>query len=214
MSVKYAKQTAKSCEAHGLPYEYIDAVDKADFGTGKEAFASLGVKTNPEYHTTIGNSCCHCSMIKCWRRIVEIGKPCIILEHDALIVGDVTTVDIPDMAVTTFGHRVELRNDYKPVGPATHFVEIEKAIGVHACGLSPVTAKWLDDDARENGISIGVDRYLIMQKKSGLPLYVCEPAQAVCWVRESTIRRGEKKDLVNFKEALTPSWHQGLTRQL
>lgn len=210
-SVKYALECAKSCERHNLPYEYIDAIDKANYKDSVDAFAAVGVKPTKDYSASLGNSCCHASMIKCWNRIVEIGTPCLILEHDALVVGDVTSLDIPDMAVVTFGHRVSEKNQYRPVRPAEKLVEVSRAIGVHACGLSPVTAQWLVDDAKTNGIITGVDRYLIMQRKSGLPLYVCEPPQAVCWVRDSTIRPAAKKDLVNFPESLSKSWYDGLT---
>lgn len=187
-----------------------------------DAFASVGVKVKGNYRNTMGNICCHSSHVKCWQRIIEIDRPCIILEHDALIVGDVQSVEIPDMAVVTFGHRVSNRNDYSPPSKPTGLVEINRAVGVHACGLSPVTAKWLFEDARDNGIGIGVDRWLMMSKASGLPLYVCEPPQAVCWVRLSTSNfkpseanreedlKGHRTSVHNYKEALTPGWKRGL----
>lgn len=168
----------------------------------------------------MGNICCHASHVKCWKRIIELDKPCIILEHDALIVGDVMNIEIPDMAVVTFGHRVPNKNTYIPPSPPTGLIEINRAVGVHACGLTPTTAKWLYEDARDNGIGIGVDRWLMMQRASGLPLYVCEPPQAVCWVRTSTSNFVFKnKDLLdsrsvssvhNYKESITPGWTEGL----
>lgn len=130
-----------------------------------------------------------------------------------MIVGKLNTVNIPDMAVVTFGHRVPDRDSYTPiVNKVDHLIEIPRAIGTHAYGLSPVTAKWLVDDAINDGVKMEVDRYLMMDCKSGLPpLYVAEPPQAVCWVRESTIRGCAKRDLINFPEALSASWYQGLT---
>lgn len=211
ISVRYARDCANSCKEHRLEFEYIDAIDKKDYSNSRQAFAAVGAFPTGEYSASLGNSCCHASMIKCWKRIVELQAPCIILEHDAIVVGDVTSLDIPDMAVVTFGHRVSHKKEYIPPRPAERLIEVPRAIGVHACGLSPVTAKWLLDDAIQNGVSLGVDRYLIMQRKSGLPLYVCDPPQAVCWVRESTIRPAAKKDLINFKEALTSSWYEGLS---
>jgi hypothetical protein len=92
------------------------------------------------------------------------------LEHDALIVGKLNTVNIPDMAVVTFGHRVPDRDSYTPiVNKVDHLIEIPRAIGTHAYGLSPVTAKWLVDDAINDGVKMEVDRYLMMDCKSGLP---------------------------------------------
>lgn len=189
-----------------------------------DAFASVGVKAKPNYKNTMGNICCHSSHVKCWKRIIELDRPCLILEHDALVVGDVQSIDIPDMAVVTFGHRVPEKTSYIPPSPPIKLVEINRAVGVHACGLSPVTAKWLFEDARDNGIGIGVDKWLMMQRASGLPLYVCEPPQAVCWVRLSTTNfkyvdrnkedphhgKHHRTSVHNYKEALTEGWTKGL----
>lgn len=215
LSEQYAAVCAQSCEQHGLPYEFIDAVQ---FLKPKEAYQSVGSFMKRQWSCEEGNACCHASHIKCWKRIIEIGKPCIILEHDALIVGDVTTVDIPDRGVVTFGYRVANKDDYKPPRPAEKLTKISKAVGVHACGLSPTTAKWLYDDATTNGVTMGVDRWLMMGPSSGLPLYVCDPPQAVCWMRESTMpicsdgihkNRGVR-GAANNRATIVDSWKEGL----
>lgn len=215
LSMEYAEGCAKSCEEHGLPYEFIDAVEDMEC---KQAFESVGAFKQAKYNNTMGNCCCHSSHIKCWKRIIELDKACIILEHDAVVKGDVTNIDIPDMAVVTFGHRVAELNKYKPVGPAQKLKQIPRAIGVHAAGITPKTAAWLWEDARDNGIGIGVDRWLMMQRKSGLPLYVCEPEQVVCWVRVSTSNyqrskqflRKPRASIQNYKEAFSDFWEKGL----
>lgn len=220
LSKFYAQQCADSCVKHGLSFEFIDAVE---YLSCEDAFKSVGAKKSKHYKNTMGNCCCHSSHIKCWKRIIEIDKPCLILEHDAIVVGDVKNIEIPDMVVTTFGHRVTQVDEYTPPGSAERLVEIEKAIGVHACGLSPVTAKWLFEDARDNGVKIGVDKWLMMKKESGLPLYVCEPPQVVCWARISTsnFKKGEQRDDVqnprnrvahNYKESYTDGWIKGLKK--
>ncbi len=143
----------------------------------------------------------------------------MILEHDVIVKGDVRTLDIPDMAATTFGHRVANLDDYNPVGPARKFKQIPRAIGVHACGLTPKTCKWLIAEAKK-GVGIGIDKYLMMNRASGLPLYVCEPEQVVCWARVSTsnIQRSLKfKDkprasVVNYPAAFSDYWKQGLKK--
>ena len=137
LSMQYAQMCADTCMEYDLDFEFIDAVEFLDC---KNAFESVGVKKQEHYNNTRGNCCCHSSHIKCWRRIVELNEACIILEHDALVVGDVTNIDIPDMAVVTFGHRVSRRDDYFPPRPIQELVEIQRAIGVHACGLTPTTA--------------------------------------------------------------------------
>lgn len=220
LSMEYAEHCAKSCDEHGLPYEFIDAVE---FLPCDEAFKSVGVWKRKGYKNTMGNCCCHSSHIKCWRRIVELGKPCIILEHDAVVKGDVRNIEIKDMAVNNFGFRVAQEDDYEPIGPAYEMVRIKRSVGVHACALTPNTADWLIKDAEKNGIGYGVDRWLMMQTKSGLPLYVCDPPQVVCWARTSTSNFKKKgnnverpartqSQIVNYKDSLTESWIKGLKR--
>jgi len=215
LSKKYAEMCAQSCEDHDLPYEFIDGVENLPCA---EAFAEVGTRPVNGYHNTSGDCCCHASHIKAWKRITEIDAPCLILEHDAIVLGDVRGVEIPDMAVVTFGHRVRARNQYSPPSPAKSLVRIPRSVGVHACGLSPKTAAWLHDDAMKNGIGVGVDRWLMMKTMSGLPLYVCEPPQVVCWVRASTshyertkqYENGGVPKVVNYPESLTDGWNKGL----
>lgn len=209
ISIAYAETCVESCKKHGLDYELIDAVENISC---PEAFKSVGVQIGPKYTNTQGNCCCHSSHIKCWKRIVELNKPCVILEHDAIVCGDVTKIELPDMAVVTFGHRVLKVNDYTPIKPIETLKRIPRAIGVHACGLTPVTAKWLWEDAKTNGIHIGIDRYLMMQTKSGLPLYVSEPEQIVCWARLSTSNpnKNARINVTNYQESFSKYWVEGL----
>lgn len=214
LSVEYAQVCAESCEKHNLPYEFIDGIE---FMSSEEAFKAVGSWKRPEYKGVTGHDNCHASHILCWRRIVELQKPCLILEHDAIVKGDVTNIDIPDMVVVTFGHRVGLPEMYEPVSPIQSLVEIPRAMGVHACGLSSVTAQWLVDNIEKNGVGTNVDSWLIIEKQSGLPLYVTEPPQVVCWPRVSTRewqdeskRRQEMGATWTFSDAMTPGWLAGL----
>lgn len=214
-SLEYAEYCAQSCKKHGLPYEFIDGIE---FLPPDEAFKAVGSYLKPELADkgTMGHHNCHASHIKAWRRIVEIDKPCLILEHDAVVKGRVQNIDLPDMAVVTFGHRVGNENRYNPVSPIKSLVQIPRAMGVHACGLTPKTAKWLVEEAEENGAGQNVDCWLIMERKSGLPLYVTEPPQVVCWPRQST-REWQQEETPNyqmgstwsFADGLTPGWRAG-----
>jgi hypothetical protein len=216
--MEYAQMCAESCEKHGLPYDFIDGIE---FMTSEDAFKAVGAWKQPTYNTGMtGHDNCHASHIKCWRRIIELNVPCIILEHDAIVKGDVRNVDIPDMAVVTFGHRVGLPEMYEPVSPIQGLVQIERAFGVHACGLSPITAMWLIDFVETNGVGTNVDSFLITERQSGLPLYVAEPPQVICWPRVSTrewqIKEKVRKEMGitwTFSEASTPGWVAGF-RQL
>lgn len=210
VSKEYAEICAESCSKHNLEYEFIDAVEDKNC---EEAFLSVGSFKQEKYNNKNEHCCCHSSHILAWKRIFELNKACLILEHDAIVLGDVTLVDLPEeISVTTFGHRVEFLEDYVPPRPMEKFVAVPHAIGVHACGLTPKSAEYLYKDAINNGVGVGLDRWLMMNRASGLPLYVCDPPQVVCWVRKSTINPNNTKDLVNYKGALTPSWYEGLNK--
>lgn len=212
ISMEYAQFCAESCEQYNLPYEFINAVE---FLECRQAFKSVGAKKDKTYKNRMGNCCCHASHIKCWKRIVELNQTCIILEHDAVVKGDVRNINIPDMVTTTFGHRVENLDDYTPPAPATEIVKIKKARGVHACALTPKTAKWLWEEARDNGVKIGIDQYLMMRPPTVLPLYVCEPPQVVCWERIATSKftKDDQTPYTNpavvYPESITEGWKKG-----
>lgn len=219
LSVEYAEICAESCSQFGVPYEFIDAVYETN---GEVAYESVGAKIKTRWGFNNGNAGCHASMIKCWDRIIEIDKPCIIMEHDAILVGDVRTVDIPDDACVTFGFRVANRDDYTPIGPANKLTKIRRSVGCHAYAVTPKTAKWLVHDARVEGLICGVDRWLMMGPRSGLPLYVADPPQAVCWIRKSTMghkanRHNNRRQGVwtphNDSECKNlPSWKKGMRK--
>ena len=194
LSVEYSAICAESCEKHNLPYEFIDAVYAS---SASEAYNIVGAKIKSNWGPNRGNAGCHASMIKCWKRIVELNETCIILEHDALIVGDVTNIDIPDNASVTFGFRVGRKDEYIPIGPAEKLTKIPRSIGCHAYALTPKTAEWLLHNALVDGLTCGVDRWLMMGPKSKMPVYVVDPPQAVCWVRKSSMpHNGHKNNKV------------------
>ena len=213
LSMEYAQGCAESCEKHNLKYEFIDAVEFLDC---ENAFKSVGVEKHRHYKNTNGNCCVHSSMIKCWRRIIELGKPCIILEHDAIILGDVKTLDIPDMSVVSFGNHVMEIEEYEPIGPAQKLTRVERGKGCHAYSITPTTAQFLIDEIEEQGVTIGVDKRLMM--KPTMPLYLCDPPQAIAWNRKSTNGLSSVDDtpraprIRNPKPLEIKSWLAGLQR--
>ena len=212
-SMKYAEQCAASCEAHGLPYEYLDGIE---FMSSEDAMTAVGVKLSPnQKRVSTGNNNCHASHIKAWRRILELDKACLILEHDVVVKGRCTDIDIIDMAVNVFGHRINHANNYHPIGPITHMVQIPQSIGGHAYAFTPNTAKWFVDEAELNGVNINVDQWI--NKDSKFPLYVADPTQVVCWPRDSTREwvDPDKKHVfmghtTTFCSSLTKAYTRGL----
>ena len=57
----------------------------------------------------------------------------------------------------------------------------------------------------------------MIHKSSGLPLFVCEPPQVVCWTRVSTIEieKGNfKSNTTNFNESFTDGWLKGSNKNV
>lgn len=209
-SIEYAEMCAEGCRKHQVPFEFIDAVE---FMTSEDAVRSVGVWLHPDNvkkRVSQGNNNCHASHIKCWRRIVELDRACLILEHDVIVKGNVCNIDIIDMAINIFGHRIGDERKYTPIGPIQKMVKIPQSIGGHAYALTPTTAKWFIDDAENNGVNINVDEWI--NSKCGLPLYVTEPPQVVCWPRMSTrewIKPEEKRMTPGATVTFGTSWTEG-----
>jgi GR25 family glycosyltransferase involved in LPS biosynthesis len=211
----------KSCDTHNLSYEIIDAVDKTKFSNVKDILPSIGYKLAAKRYNQVinhkksmmGEIACHASMIKCWERIVDLDRCCIILEHDALILGDVTSVNIPDKSVVTFGYFAPDEKYYTPPSPATTLVKLNRAAGCHAYAITPSTAKYLLDDAKQYGVQHCVDAQLIRspQKDRILDLYMCEPPQAVGIIGNSTIL-DEMRKFRKINITYTQGWIDGINK--
>lgn len=207
ISETYSAQCADSCLKYGLNVEFIDCVYDM---TCEDAYESLGVTMNPAYTNTDELCCCHCSHLLAWKRIVEVNEPCLILEHDAVVKGNVSLIDIPDNAIITFGFRIQNLNDYNPVSPIKSLVEIKRSIGGHAYTMTPSTAADVLNEAEMKGVSMGLDRFLMIDRGCKYPLYVAEPPQVVCWSRES-LMTGRPQTAFNYEESMTPGWRAGFS---
>jgi len=213
-SMEYAQMCADSCEEHDVPYEFIDAIE---FMSSEDACDAVGVwlhSDNVKKKVSTGNNNCHASHIKAWRRIIELDEPCLILEHDCIVKGNVCNVDIIDMAVNIFGHRIRDEKIYKPVSPIQRMVSIPQNIGGHAYAFTPNTAKWFIKDVEKNGMNVNVDEWI--NHKSGRPLFITDPPQVVCWPRTSTrewVKEEDKKlfmgHTTTFGSSYTPLCQQG-----
>jgi len=193
LSKKYAQVTADSCSQYNLDYEFIKAVE---FLPADKAIQSVGMQYKYRAKHS-SQACCTASHILAFKRIVELNETCLVLEHDALLLGDVRQVEIPNNVVVTFGFRVGDPKDYVPPEAPKGILPIENSTGTHAYAITPVTAKTLLNKLETKGVTCDIDQFLMIGKNynlsaktpplSGLPLYVCDPPQAVCWVRQSTM---------------------------
>lgn len=199
-SEEYAKMCADSLDTCNMKFEYIDAVQNVPY---EQAAKEAGLEYNQEIHDRskdlkdsiyhhkecmeMGNSCCTASHVKAWRRIVEIDKPCAILEHDAIVLKNFRNFEIPDDYLVHLGPRMRDLKRYVPKSRVRAMIGIPQAIGTHAYAVTPKTAQKLIDGMEEHGMVYGVDHYLFLSNASGIPIAAPDPYPAICWSRESTM---------------------------
>lgn len=212
-SMEYAEYCANSCTENGIEYEYIDGIENLP---RDEAYAAVGVSADESLRNSPGHDCCTASHIKAWRRVLELNTACLILEHDAVMKGSVAGIDVSDASIVILGHRIIHDSLYTPPRAFEELIEVDKAIGTHAYALTPNTASSLISDFEENKVRHNLDHYLMFFKHSGIPLFVAEPPQAVCWPRmasrESTTER--EYEFVGTTWTVTSSlkrgWYEGM----
>ena len=212
-SMEYAQYCADSCKEFGLDFEYIDGIENV---SRENAYSSVGVEADPSLKNSQGHDCCTASHIKAWRRIIELDSACLIFEHDSVLKGSISGINIDDASVVILGHRIVDHNLYTPETPFQELLEVDKAIGTHAYAITPNTASALVADFEVNKVRHNLDHYLMFYKHSGLPLFVVEPPQAVCWPRMAS-RESTPDNLFDFigstwtvTSSLKPGWYKGL----
>lgn len=196
-SQEYAKDCADSVERCNMKSEYISAIENLNV---EDAAASVGMKVDWEMaeilQNTItehkecqemGNACCTASHIKALRRVVEIGKPCAILEHDAYVLRNFRNFDVPDSYVVHLGPRMRDTKTYIPKSRVRRLIAIEQAIGTHAYAITPETAEGMIKHLEDVGLVYGIDHYLFINNESKVPIVAADPYPVICWSRESTM---------------------------
>lgn len=205
LSQEYAKICADSVERCNMKSEYIKAVENLGV---EDAAASVGMKVDWEMaeilENTItdhkecqemGNVCCTASHIKAFRRVVEIDKPCAILEHDAYVMRNFRNFQVPDNYLVFLGPRMRDTKTYTPRSRVRRLIPIQQAIGTHAYVVTPETAKGMLKHLEEVGLVYGIDHYLFMNNESKVPIIAADPYPAICWARRSTMN--DVKEEVN-----------------
>lgn len=201
-SMEYAKICADSIEKCNMKHEYVKAVENME---PNDAAASVGMKIDWELAGSLsntivehkeclemGNICCTASHIKAFRRVIEIGKPCAILEHDAYVMRNFRNFEVPDDHVIFLGPRMRDLRTYIPKSRVRRLIQIPQAIGTHAYVITPKTAEKMVKHLEDVGMIYGIDHYLFFSSESKLPIVAADPYPAICWSRESTMHEVEE----------------------
>jgi predicted O-methyltransferase YrrM len=133
---------------------------------------------------------CTAGHIKIWQMIAESGEPGVVLEHDAIVKGPLTNIDVDDNEILWLGPRVDLENDYTfPVGSIPDYVDVDRWEGTHAYAITPATAYFLLESIKEYGLNDSIDGQLGMRNMFDMPFTTVNPPPVVAVVgnRESCI---------------------------
>jgi len=187
-STIYATAVAKSCDNIGFEWEYINWYQ----GQAELAWENIGVEKPKRVSGNEAAQCCFSGHIHIWKRIVDLGEPAVILEHDGMMLHKIE-IDIPDNMMVMLGYKLETPEKYKHIeaGPPREIIDVHGGghEGSHAYALSPDTAQKLIDHVYENGAIAAIDnRYFLKSRKVDVPIKIMSPTPAIGWIRASTIQ--------------------------
>lgn len=207
-SEEYAKFTAESCDKVGLDWEYFQGFQNM---SGLYAWSKTGINVtksegrertfpNPnEVAPHIQNmrapeiaECCTAGHAAIWKKIadsdLDVG---VVLEHDALMLHNIDTLNIPDGYIVVLGYKSDTpsRYDHVKAGPPQNVIGINGHEGAHAYAMTKRTAQFMIDEIETVGRLGCVDNayFILNQRKTRVPLAIANPTPAIGWLRESTI---------------------------
>lgn len=207
-SEEYAQHCANSCDKVGLAWEYFQGFQNMK---GAYAWSRTGINVTmsegrprdfpkptdpipPVNKLTVGEiaECCTAGHAAIWKKIadsdLDVG---VVLEHDALMLHNIDTLNIPDGYIVVLGYKTSEpgRYDHVKAGPPKSLIGINGHEGAHAYAMTKKTAQMLVNEIETVGRLGCVDNayFILNQRKSQIPLAIANPTPAIGWLRESTI---------------------------
>lgn len=169
-SLQYLDDCVRSCkEFPGLNVIPVQGYKGASY---KDICKEFGLDIIPFYVNQMDTNgdtlnkafSCTAGHIKIWQMIVESGEPGVVLEHDAIVKGPLSMVDVDDDEILWLGPRIEFEHDYKfPWGAIFDYVEVDRWEGTHAYAITPKTAQHLLDCMKKFGLNDSIDGQLGMR---------------------------------------------------
>lgn len=189
-SVEYAKTSSDSCDALGVPWEYVEWYTEEPM----HAWRSIGVpiknikEFRPKRNTAQLATSGHAMM---WKKVYDSGEAAILFEHDSILLHKVE-IDIPDNLIVVLGYKLPNPKEYNHVkaGPPKEIIETNGRghEGAHAYAITPKTAEILLKELEEKGIQGAIDNtHFLKTRKTKVPIKIMSPTPAIGWIRESTI---------------------------
>lgn len=169
-SLKYLDDCLESCkqwpDLNPIPVQGYKGANYKDiceeFGIGIIPFYVNQMDTNGE---TLNKAfSCTAGHIKIWQMIADSGEPGAVLEHDAIVKGPLSMIDVDDDEILWLGPRIEFENDYTfPWGAINDYVDVDRWEGTHAYAITPKTARRLLQNIKHYGLNDSIDGQLGMR---------------------------------------------------
>lgn len=165
-SEKLAERCANSCEQVKMPYKFWDAYN----GIKYPIIVPDNLKNNlimnmmklSDHYMVRGEVACFLSHLSLWARCLEIERPIVILEHDAIMLQPYLNHHVYN-SVCYLGCDEQVKQGW-PVyptpphgtaGPNYHFI-----LRSHAYAIDPAVARHLVSHVLRFGISSSLDTYI------------------------------------------------------
>jgi hypothetical protein len=163
LSEKKAVECLASCDSVGMNATLWDAYD----GTGKEVIPPEHLKDHPtmsmikvtDHYLVRAEVACALSHISLWAKCIEIDKPIVILEHDAIMLAPYKQHNLYN-SICYLGSIEQVKQNwsvyYTPIhaseGPNYHFI-----CRAHAYAIDPAVAKNMLSHVLKYGICAPLD---------------------------------------------------------
>jgi predicted O-methyltransferase YrrM len=179
LSIQYADDCLASCKQFNVDAGLFQGIKNK---TNRELTRKYGyhIKTfdySSEYCGTVGH-------FEIWKEIAKSGEVGVVLEHDAVVVGDLNNLTVEDGQILFLGPRLYDREHYTfPVDESIDYVDIDFYNGAHAYAITPNTAAMmLDQLAYIKLIEMPIDGLLGLKNKFNMKLKAVDPAFAIAEV--------------------------------
>ena len=188
-STSYKDDCLRSC----LAFSNLNPIPVLGYNgaTYQELCAELNVPIIPFYVNQMntkpkeinGAFSCSAGHYRIWQKIVESSEPGVVLEHDAIVKYDFSSMQPVDGEILWLGPRIDLEYDYNVPSDIEYvYVETDRFEGTHAYAITPVTAQYLIACFNKYGFNDSLDGQLGMRNMFDLKMRTLDPPPVVAVV--------------------------------
>jgi predicted O-methyltransferase YrrM/GR25 family glycosyltransferase involved in LPS biosynthesis len=179
LSLQYAEDCLDSCTKFNVDSTLFQGIKGK---TNRELTRKYGyhIKTfdySSEYCGTVGH-------FEIWKEIVKSGEVGIVLEHDAVVMGDLNNLTVEDGEILFLGPRLYDREHYTfPIDETINYIDIDFYNGAHAYAITANTAAMMLDQLEQSKlIQMPIDGLLGLKNKFNMKLKAVDPVFAIAEV--------------------------------